>query len=123
MAGGEGLAGAAVAGGGLDNAILSRYIYTTAMQQSPPDTDQSMQRVRVGVTGLAAVLILIGLASAVFKSASSDAPMTAAGSAKPEVVANMTDTTIDNTANEPLADLGVTPAAQPDENAAEEAKR
>jgi hypothetical protein len=113
-----------MAGGGIDNALLSRYIYATAMTPNQPDTDQSMQRVRVGMTGLAAVLVLIGLASAVFKSASSEAPITAVGSSKPEVVANMTDATIDNTANEPLAELGVAPsAAQPEENVVKVPKR
>lgn len=65
------------------------------------------------MTGLASVLLLIGMASMVYKSASTDAPMTAIGAAKPEVVANMTDAAIGNdTTNEPLADLGVAPSAQ-----------
>lgn len=76
-----------------------------------------MQRVRVGMTGLASVVLLIGVASAIYKSVSTDAPMTAVGAARPEVVANMTDAIIANgTANEPLADLGVAPGAQTDDN-------
>ncbi len=71
-----------------------------------------MQRVKVGMTGLASVLVLIGLASAVFSSASTEPGVTAIGASKPDVVANMTDTAIDNmTANEPLAELGVAPSA------------
>ncbi len=71
-----------------------------------------MQRVRVGMTGLASVLLLIGLASAVFSSASKEPPVTAIGASKAEVVANMADMVIANdTATEPLADLGVAPAA------------
>ena len=77
-----------------------------------------MQRVRVGMTGLASVLLLIGLASVVYKSVSTDAPMTVVGAAKPDVVANMTDApTLNDSANEPLADLGVAPGAQPEDNA------
>ena len=77
-----------------------------------------MQRVRVGMTGLAMVFLLIALASAVFRSASTEPPVTAAGSSKAEVVANLTSATGNSIApNEPLADLGVAPA-QPAENMA-----
>jgi hypothetical protein len=70
-----------------------------------------MHRVRVGMTGLASVLVLIGLASAVFSSASSDPGVKAVGSSKPEVVANLTDDAVagNEIANEPLAQLGVAP--------------
>lgn len=74
---------------------------------------QSMQRVTVGMTGLAVVLLLIGLASAIFTSASREPPVTAVGAAKPDVVANLT---IGNSAvaeppvKEPLAEIGVTPS-------------
>jgi hypothetical protein len=72
-----------------------------------------MHRVKVGMTGLAAVLVLIGLGSAVFKSVSTEAPVNAIGSAKPDVVANMTSDPADNAtaSSEPLAELGVTPPA------------
>lgn len=40
------------------------------MSTGQDDTRQTMQRVRVGVTGLAIVLLLIALASALFHSAS-----------------------------------------------------
>ncbi|WP_326524855.1 hypothetical protein [Sphingomonas sp.] len=84
-----------------------------------PDTNsseasQSMQRVRVAMTGLAAVILLIGVASAVFNYASDEPPVTAIGAAKPDVVANMTTGPVANvTANEPLAELGVAPSAPP----------
>lgn len=70
-----------------------------------------MQRVRVGMTGLAVVLVLIGLASAIFSSANRDEPVSAVGAPNASIVANMTDT-IANTAekkDEPLAELGVAP--------------
>lgn len=74
------------------------------------------------MTGLASVLVLIGLASAVFSTASKEPPVAAIGASKPEVVANMTDAAVANAmsaTNEPLAELGVAPgAASVDANAA-----
>ena len=72
-----------------------------------------MQRVKVGLIGLAAVVLLIGLASAIFSAANRERPVIAAGAPAAEVVANMaiTNTTLPtDTANEPLAELGVAPA-------------
>ena len=71
-----------------------------------------MQRVRVGMTGLAIVLVLIGLASAIFSSASREEPVTAVGASNALVVANISDG-ISNTSgkDEPLAELGVAPSA------------
>jgi len=89
-----------------------------------------MQRVRVGMTGLAMVLILIGLASAIFSSANRDEPVTAVGAAKGDVVANMTDEIANiaaekKKADEPLAELGVAPSTASTEkvDAAEIARR
>lgn len=72
-----------------------------------------MQRVKVGMTGLAIVLLLIGLASAVFSSASRETPVALAGAAKPDVVANLVmdnAAAAEDTAKEPLAEIGVTPS-------------
>ncbi|MFD1786786.1 hypothetical protein ACFSC3_04290 [Sphingomonas floccifaciens] len=78
---------------------------TTTAQDS-----QTVQRVRVAMTGLAAVILFIGLASAVFNYASREPALTAVGVAKPEIVANITETALSNAAaNEPLADLGIAP--------------
>ncbi len=66
------------------------------------------------MTGLAMVLLLIGLASAVFSSASRETPVAVVGAAKPESVANLTmdnATGADDASKEPLAELGVTPSA------------
>ena len=92
-----------------------RYIYATVMKPVAPDSVQTMQRVRVGMTGLAMVLVLIGLASAIFTSANRDAPVAAVGAPKADVVANMTgdvigNVTVEKKADEPLAELGVSPS-------------
>lgn len=73
-----------------------------------------MQRVRVGMTGLAMVLVLIGLASAIFSSANRDEPVAAIGAPNASVVANMTVEGSNGTEvekDEPLAELGVAPSA------------
>lgn len=78
------------------------------------DSGQSIQRVKVGMTGLAFVLLLIGLASAIFSQASQDAPLTAAGAPRADVVANISVTNASDAQlgeKEPLAELGVTPSA------------
>jgi hypothetical protein len=67
-----------------------------------------MQRVRVGLTGLAVVLLIVALATAVFNTV--DRQVDANGAAP---VAAKTE----KAENEPLADLGMAPGA-PGENAA-----
>jgi len=82
------------------------------MKSLPADPKQSMQRVRVGLTGLATVLLLIGIASAIFSSADQEAPVLADGASRPDVVANMTDAVANTTAangDEPIAELGIAP--------------
>ena len=75
------------------------------------DPVQRTQRVKVGMIGLAAVLLLIGLAAAIFSTASRDRGVP--GGARADVVANLT---MGNSlaglsdGTEPLADLGVTPS-------------
>ncbi|PKP91276.1 MAG: hypothetical protein CVT77_12730 [Alphaproteobacteria bacterium HGW-Alphaproteobacteria-16] len=73
-----------------------------------------MQRVRVGLTGLVTVMLLIGVASAVFTSANKEVPVVADGASNPDVVANMTDTRSGNAAatvekEEPIVELGIAP--------------
>ncbi|WP_157073667.1 hypothetical protein [Sphingomonas soli] len=82
-----------------------------------------MQRVRVGMTGLLIVLVLIGLASAIFSSANRDVPVAAIGAPNASVVANISDGTGANTIvekgkDEPLAEMGVTPSTTSTEAAA-----
>lgn len=89
-----------------------------------PTNQQVMQRVKVGMIGLAAVILLIGLASAVFSAANRERPIDVAGAPKADLVANLT---ITNTAipsdptKEPLAELGVAPAGL-ESNASETAR-
>ncbi len=64
------------------------------------DRRERMQRVRVGLTGLAVVLILVVLATVVFQGVQGDRLPTTA-----QVVAK------DNSEDEPLSDLGVVPRA------------
>ena len=112
----------------LDSEALIRYIYATAIKSVPPkDSAQAMQRVRVGMTGLAMVLVVIGLAGVIFSSATNDPPISAIGASNLSVVANMTDGNLmaEKINEEPLAELGVAPSTGSTEtvNAAEIAKR
>jgi hypothetical protein len=79
------------------------------------DQGQTSQRVKVGMIGLAAVLLLIGLAAAVFSTASRERPVAAAGGVRPDVVANLVSGNQSapgaSATSEPLADLGLTPSA------------
>lgn len=82
-----------------------------------------MQRVRVGMTGLAMVLVLIGLATAIFSSANRDEPVSAIGAPNASVVANMTsegsNTAVEKGKDEPLAELGVAPSTSSTDTPAE----
>lgn len=64
--------------------------------------------------GLAAVLLLIGLAAAIFSTASKEQPFLVIGGAHPDVVANMAAGNsvlpADMATNEPLHELGVAPS-------------
>lgn len=74
-----------------------------------PDPQQSMQRVKVGMIGLAVVILLIGLAGAIIGSASRERPLPTIGAPHADVVANMA--LANETAAGPLAELGVAPSA------------
>jgi len=84
------------------------------------DQGQTSQRVKVGMIGLAAVLLLIGFAAAVFSTANRERPMAVAGGVRPDVVANLVSGNQSApgaaAASEPLADLGLTPSAVNDPN-------
>ncbi len=79
----------------------------------PRETSQSTQRVKVGMIGLAAVVLLIGLASAIIGSATRERPVAIAGAAQAGVVANMavSNSVAPDGAGEPLAEMGVAPSA------------
>lgn len=74
-----------------------------------------MQRVRVGLTGLAAVLLIVAVSTAIFESAKvrpDEGPVAADDVRSEQVVANMLENTVEPP-SEPLAEIGVTPGASP----------
>ena len=72
------------------------------------ETSQAMQRARVGLIGLVAVILLIGVASAIMRAVTRERPVVAVGTAQPDIVANMGIANAIDAGGEPLADLGVT---------------
>jgi hypothetical protein len=70
------------------------------LQNEIDDRRERMQRVRVGLTGLAVVLLLVLLATVVFQGVQGNTAPTPA-----EVIAK------DKSDNEPLSDLGIVPRA------------
>lgn len=104
----------------IDKPPAMRYIYDTRMKTFVPDPVQTTQRVRVGMIGLAAVLLLIGLAAAIFSTASRERPVL--GGAHADVVANMAIGNAalpeDTATSEPLAELGVAPSIAVDNTTA-----
>lgn len=83
------------------------------------DRSQAIQRVKVGMIGLAVVVLLIGLASAIMRTVTREPPVTTVGAPKAEVVANMSGgSSAKSEGSEPLAELGVAPAVANDQAAA-----
>ena len=83
------------------------------MSVGSPDTVQTMQRVRVGLTGLAVVAVMIALASAIGNWRTRDTAVSAIGASNIAVVANMTavgNTLGEKAKDEPLAELGAAPS-------------
>ena len=75
------------------------------------DKRAGMQRVRVGLTGLGAVLLIVAVSAAIFESARRPETAASAPSQRTEqAVANMVGKTVE-APSEPLAEIGVTPAA------------
>jgi hypothetical protein len=81
------------------------------MKTGQAESVQTMQRVRVGITGLGMVLVLIALASVIFTSANREKAVEAVGASNAQVVANITEPGNSAAAkDEPLAELGLTPS-------------
>ncbi len=76
---------------------------------------QSIQRVKVGLLGLVAVVLLIAFASAIMRTVTREAPVTTVGAPKADVVANMVVANMAGDTAEPLAGLGVAPASGNDQ--------
>ena len=70
------------------------------------EAGERMQRIRVGLTGLAVVLLIIALAAAVFRRVDEQAGTTNA---------TINATASPPSADEPLAELGVAPGAAEEE--------
>jgi len=72
-----------------------------------------MQRVRVGLTGLAAVMLIVAVSTAIFESAKSgQTPVAPEDVRSEQAVSNMLENEAEAPA-EPLAEIGVTPGASP----------
>jgi hypothetical protein len=87
-----------------------------ALPQPPEHPGQRMQRLRVGITGLAAILIVVLLATAIAtglrRNVASEAPVVA----PPPVVATVTPgngAAVADPNAEPLAQLGAAPGGGP----------
>ncbi len=74
------------------------------------ETRERMQRVRVGLTGLAAVGLIVVVATAVATSVRHRAAQNVAG--PPGVVATLPAANLSDAKTEPLAQLGVAPDAK-----------
>lgn len=76
------------------------------------DKRAGMQRVRVGLTGLGAVLLIVAISAAIFESArhkpASEAP---ALNKTEQTVANIVAANATEAPADPLTEIGVTPAA------------
>jgi hypothetical protein len=94
-----------------DSALSLRYKSLMSDDQKPPvepgdNRGERMQRIRVGLTGLAVVLLLIALATALFNRVGNQVPGNASAIAAAKV---------EDAKDEPLADLGVAPGAPANE--------
>lgn len=76
----------------------------------PPSVGQRMQRLRVGVTGLAAVILVVTLATAIASGVRRNAEtITVTASLPSNASVNASDAK-----SEPLAQLGVAPGTKPE---------
>jgi hypothetical protein len=76
---------------------------------------QAVHRLQIGLFGLAAMLLLVALANIIMDRAK----MADAAAAAPEAIASDSE----HTSSDPLADIGVVPAADPSLGVAPAAKR
>lgn len=86
-------------------------------EETPSDRKESWRRIRVGLTGLAGILLLIGLTSAMLERLSPRTPEPAA------VGQDVTGNTTAAPKDEPLAELGVAPGAAATEQGAQTAPK
>ena len=79
---------------------------------SPGESRERMQRVRVGLTGLAAVGLIVVVSTAIATSVRRQVSETTAVASPPPVVATTTASNASDQKTEPLAQLGVAPDAK-----------
>ena len=105
-----------VCSGDLGLRSITPYILRMAIEfpERPPtvgETRERMQRVRVGLTGLAAVGLLVVVATAVATSVRNRAAQSSVAG-PPNVVATLPAANASDAKTEPLAQLGVAPDAK-----------
>jgi len=101
--------------------VQAQDSYTHFMKS--PDHHHIMQRVKVGMIGLAAVILLIAIASTILGSLNRDnPPVETAGAAQSNMVADMAVANATAPSSEPLAELGVAPAPVNAQSPAESAR-
>ncbi len=106
-------------GEGLGGRQRGRFGVTAVQMVPRSDQSQLLQRLRVGATGLVLVVLLIVLASALFRSAIDEAPI-GEDVATIDEQANIAVVNVTPVGNpdEPLAELGISPGASPNGNVA-----
>ena len=77
-----------------------------------PRAPQVVQRVKVGMTGLAIVLLLIVLASVLVRSAGRERASVMAGASRADLAGNLAQANAADATSEPLAEIGVAPSGQ-----------
>ncbi len=83
-----------------------------AVSPQPPRAPQVVQRVKVGLTGLAIVLLLIVLASVLVRSVGHERAVAASGASRADLAGNLAQVNAADSASEPLAEIGVAPSGQ-----------
>ena len=92
-------------------------------QTTPERPTERMQRLRVGITGLAAILLVVLIATAVASGLRRSAEANNATSAAPVAAASGTAPNSADPDSEPLAQLGVAPGPAPESGEAAPPKK
>lgn len=80
---------------------------------------QVVQRVKVGVTGLAVVLLLFVVASVLVRSVGHERAAAIPGASRADLAANLAQANATDATSEPLAEIGVAPSGGGNDSAAE----
>ena len=88
------------------------YHYRAAREYGSSMSDDKragMQRIRVGLTGLGAVLLIVAISAAIFESARQQPGNEVALNRTEQTVANMVAANATEAPSDPLTEIGVTP--------------